>query len=502
MLSVTKNKYIILTALFSVFAVVPLLRPEFFATHDMLAPVYRLMELDVCLMEGTPYARWFPDLYGGRGGPFFNYYSPLSYYVAELFHLAGLGNINSVKATFLLSIPMSGVFMYLFASGKVGKEPAILAGVMYMYAPYHLYDIYVRGDLAESFAFVFFPLILYSLDRGNAALGAVSYALLILSHNVSALLFTGFLAVYIVIFRRNLSCKKALIAVSFGLLLSAFYWVPALFEKSLVNIQNVLIFSPKESFLGVYSILAKIGFMPALLALSALVFSKEKRMRAFGLILFGLVFLMTDYSAIFWNLPLAKYVQFPWRLLAIAALVTSIMGGSLVLGKSIKTILFLSIIVMASSFGFIGYSEHIPVSEADITREELKNLNTGLTYGHEYLPKGAIIQGFPVKNDVEIPGQGQIAIQKKRCNLLSFEYVGDGALARINTYYFPGWTGRIDGKRIVLDTDESGLILADIPKGRHKVDIRFGETPLRTAAKVISIFTLIIALVSILKKRR
>lgn len=493
---VKRDIFLFITIFFSIFAITPLLKPEFFASHDMLAPVYRLLELDICIKDGVLFARWFPDLYGGRGAPFFNYYSPFSYYVAEVFHLTGLNYINSIKACFLFSFVLSGSFMYLLADNKVGRYPAVLAGVLYMYAPYHLYDVYVRGDLAESFAFVFFPLVLYSLDRGRAALGAVSYALLILTHNVSAMLFTGFLVFYVALFRKELLLKRVASAVLFGLSLSAFYWIPALFEKDMVNIENVLIFAPGWNFLGVYDILNKIGFFPLLLALSAIFISKERRTRALGFILFGLIFFMTEYSAFFWNLPfftLAAYVQFPWRLLSIVALVVSLLGGiaASAIGSG-RIILMLSLLVVVSSFGFIGYSEHITVSNDDITRKELKNLNAGLTYGQEYLPKSAKILDFAVKNDAELSGAGHFNVEEKNCNLLAFEYVGDGEFVRINTYYFPGWTAYVDGKRTVLQTDESGLIALDVPEGRHRILLKFEDTPVRKFSTILSIFAFMV----------
>jgi uncharacterized membrane protein len=490
---IKKNNFLFITAFFSIFAVTPLLRPEFFATHDMLAPVYRLLELDTCLKDGALFPRWFPDLYGGRGAPFFNYYSPFSYYVAEVFHLLGFGYINSIKACFLLTFVLSGVFMYLLASDKVGGRPAVLAAVLYMYAPYHLHDVYIRGDLAESFTFVFFPLVLYSLDRGRIVLGAVSYALLILTHNVSALLFTGFLVIYIPLFRKELPLKNAAGAILFGLLLSAFYWIPALLEKEMVNIENVLIFSPKENFLEFYDILFKVGIIPLLLALSAMVISKEKRTRTFGIILFVIIFFITKYSAFFWSFPLAEYVQFPWRLLAIVALIVSLLGG--IAASTIKSgriILMLSLLVVLSSFGFIGYSEYIPVSDDEITREELINLNDGLTYGHEYLPKGAKIFDFSTKNDVELLGARPVKTTEKSCNALAFEYTGDGALARVNRYYFPGWTSYIDGKRTDLQTDEYGLIALSISEGRHKILLKFEDTPVRKVSEILSLFALMV----------
>lgn len=487
-----KNNFLFATVLFSIFAITPMLRGEFFATHDMHAPVYRLLELDTCLRDGVLFPRWFPDLYGGRGAPFFNYYSPFAYYVAWVFHFVGLGYINSIKATFLLSFVLSGVFMYLLARDKTGEYPAVLAAVLYMYAPYHLYDVYVRGDLAESFSFVFLPLVLYSLERGRVLMGTFSYAFLILTHNVSALLFTGFLAVYIAIFRKELTLKNVSLMMIFGLTLSAFYWIPALFEKGMVNIENVLIFSPRENFLGFYGIISKLGIILLFLPLFAMVISKERRTRVLGIIFFSSIFLVTKYSSFLWSLPLVEYVQFPWRLFGIATLIASLLGA--IAASKIKSgsiIMVLSFLVVISSAGLIGYSQYIPVSDDDITRDKLKNLNAGLTYAHEYLPKGARILEAAESNIVEKQADSETEIKEKSCNSLAFEYEGAGELAKINYYYFPGWTAYVDGKKTVLQKDEYGLINLKVPEGHHKIQLKFEDTPIRRWANFLSLFSFI-----------
>jgi len=483
---VKENKFIFIVAFFSIFAITPLFKSEFFfATHDMLAPVYRLLELDTCLRDGVLFPRWAPDLYGGRGAPLFNYYAPFSYFVAETFHLASLNYINSIKATYLLSFILSGLFMYLLARDRANAYCAVLAAVLYMYMPYHLFDVYTRGALAESFAFVFLPLVLYSLERGRITLGAISYALLILTHNITAMLFTGFLIFYLIVFRKELPLKNALTAIFFGLALSAFYWIPALFEKDLVNIENVKMFTPHESFLGFYDIISKIGIIPLLLVFGALDISKNNRTRFLGVTFFALVFFMSKYSSPFWSLPLAGFVQFPMRLMVVAALIVSLLGA--VAASKIKSgsiILGLSLLVVLSSYGSIGYSEEITIPDNDITSSRLRNLNAGLTFGNEFLPKDATIMN--VKNEQVIFGQGDIEITGKSCNSFAFDYSGSGNPLLINKYYFPGWTSYMDGTLISTHTNQNGMILLDIPAGHHEILLKFEDTPIRKISEVLS----------------
>ncbi|MBU2559910.1 glycosyltransferase family 39 protein, partial [archaeon] len=231
-----KNNFLFTIVVFSIFAITPLLRPDFFVSNELLGPVYRLVELDVSIKDGDLFPRWSPDLYGGLGGPLFHYYAPFSYYVAELFHLTGLGFIKSIKATYAASFILSGVFMYIFAKNRMNKNGAFVAGILYMYAPYRFESVYTRGAFTEAFTFIFLPLILLAfhkiatqqkIDR-YFALGSLSLAALIFCHNIIALFFTGFLVVYLLFLTYEFpsSKTKTFSAVVMGLGLSSFFWIP------------------------------------------------------------------------------------------------------------------------------------------------------------------------------------------------------------------------------------------------------------------------------------
>jgi hypothetical protein len=66
------------------------------------------------------------------------------------------------------------------------------------------------------------------------------------------------------------------------------------------------------------------------------------------------------------------------------------------------------------------------------------------------------------------------------------------SLLRIASFFYPGWVADIDGKKLgVMVEKESGAMLVEIPEGRHVLEMRFTDTPLRIVSKYISMFSLI-----------
>ncbi len=188
-------------------AALPLLVPGYLDTHaygDSPYLLLRLFEIDRNVRDGLWYSRWAPDFAFGYGYPFFNYYAPLPYYVAEAFHLAGLDLVAALQATHWMALLGSGLSMYLLAASLWGRRAGLLASVVYVYAPFHLVNIYLRGDaLGEFAAYALMPLVLWAFwhlvrrpSGGTVAIGAVLYGSLVLTHNVTALTFTPLLIAF------------------------------------------------------------------------------------------------------------------------------------------------------------------------------------------------------------------------------------------------------------------------------------------------------------------
>lgn len=63
------------------------------------------------------------------------------------------------------------------------------------------------------------------------------------------------------------------------------------------------------------------------------------------------------------------------------------------------------------------------------------------------------------------------------------------------SFYFPGWQVILDGKPAPIKvTYPNGLISFDVPAGAHTVEVRFGSTPVRSAAGAASMVSLLVAI--------
>ena len=438
----------LLVTLLAGFSTFPLFQPHFFASSDGLFHLYRLMEYDVILRQGVLYPRWAYDFYLGLGTPLFNYYAPLTYYLAEIPHLLGLGYIDSLKVFTALAFAASGLGAYLYARTLLSPISSLLAAAMYMYVPYHIVNLYYRADLAEYASYAWFPLILWSLSRLIERkrpiylfLGSLFFGALILTHNLSAFLFAGFLVIYAVAallrqhdWRRprwnsllaDVGRLAGLAALAAGL--TAFFWGPALLEKPLLTFDRLLAqFNYHEHFptldlllpswlLHRYGIVFrgsevygyKLGMLQVVFLLLGLVLLVLTRRRlraglrvemAASLLVTALsLFLMLPISEWVWEkVPLLSLTQFPWRFLAWIALPSALMVGAAAeaLSARLRPLAALGLaplIVVASVANVLPVLSD--VREADVTPRgsmafEMTTGSIGTAAAAEYLPTWA-----------------------------------------------------------------------------------------------------------------
>jgi len=236
----------------SLIAARSLFAPGYFIMHDDLQ-MMRQLEMEKCFLDGQIPCRWVPDMGYGFGFPLFNYYPPLPYLIGEVFRIFGFTFVFSAKLTFALSIIASGIAMYLLAKDFFGRIGGILSAIFYIWAPYHAVDVFVRGAMNESWALVWFPLILWSsyklikefkFEKRWLILLSIVYSLLLMSHNIMVLIFTPLLALWVFVhlwlsntWRRLL---PLFIAGVLALGMSAFFTLPSYFEQKYVNISSLV----------------------------------------------------------------------------------------------------------------------------------------------------------------------------------------------------------------------------------------------------------------------
>jgi hypothetical protein len=378
-----------LTLGLTLFAVAPFLLPGYFwGANDARHHVYFLFEFNRSVQDGIWWPRWSPDFAFGYGYPFFNIYGPLSHFIAQLLlHFLGFSYTAAIEAVFVLSIVASAGAMYAFVRSWGGRQAALVAALVYTYIPYHLLNLYVRANLAESMAFVWMPLLLWTVRQAAltgryrwVAGAAFSYAGLLLTSNLVFVLFTPLLGLYWLVVTAGYSelgraawrqpafwyawlrrAAPPVVGLVLGLGLSAIFLLPMVTERQYVRVDQWFdgrysfaghfvyffqLFSPQWGFgasqagpddpigfqLGVAAfVLAVLG------TLRAWSFAGRLRWEIACLLVVGLgaTFLTLTWSAPLWDLPLIGAIlgsaQFPWRWFSIAAVALSALAGLLLL---------------------------------------------------------------------------------------------------------------------------------------------------------------------------
>lgn len=150
-----KFLYPLLVVLLAVFAVAPLEYPGAFQSHTGLSATYNLINLD---QSPAQFWNWSPTV--GHSFDLFRTDGALPYIIAEIFHLIGFSFLDSIKLVYALAWIASGLAMYALARKYFSENGALLAATVYIYSPFHIATVYVRGAFAESVAWVIFPVVL------------------------------------------------------------------------------------------------------------------------------------------------------------------------------------------------------------------------------------------------------------------------------------------------------------------------------------------------------
>lgn len=368
----------------------PLVTPGFFRSDDGEWMVIRLVAFFDTLKTGQFPVRFLWNLNHGFGYPVTNFLYPLPFYAGSLFHLLGFGFIDSVKALFTLSFILSAFFMYKLAEKEGNRWGAIAAGLFYAYAPYRIFDVYNRGSLGESFAFIWPPLILYLINlktRRSLVLASLTTAALICSHNVLALLFMPVIFGYWLLKNWKLGIGYWILAIG----LSAWFWFPALYDLQYTRagITQVADFSRYFLNLNLLGI-----FIPVILLLTI----RFKNINFIRVVVIGSLFFALPVSTFFWQiLPLPKLVQFPWRFLSVSVFASAVLLGSLIKNKFLFILFIMALILTTRiSVDKIYYQDNYYVANDDTT-----------TVKNEYMPRWVKSDptGRPEKNSaVYFPG--------------------------------------------------------------------------------------------------
>lgn len=542
----------------SIFAILPLFNQGFFPMHDD-TQVARVFEMGKALRDGMFPVRWVPDLGYGYGYPIFNFYAPLAYYVGGVFNVAGFDALIATKMMMGLGIILSGIFMYFLAREFWGNLGGIVSSLFYVYSIYHAIDIYARGDVAEFWAYAFIPIVFYGLWKVYkekkwhfVVVGSIGFAGLILSHNLTAMMTALFILVLLLILsflsirKREINKIFYLLSIIFlGILLSAFYWIPAILEMNYTNVLSqigggadfrdhfvcpIQLWSSHWGFGGSTSgcidgmsfMIGKIYIISAILSFTLLfikIFQKKIGKEIFIALLCFFGFLITTFftleiSKSLWEaIPLMAFFQYPWRFLLLASFFSSVLAGSLILlTKSVKfkflnylTVTVLIILLLFLNLKFFQPQNFVNKTASDFTSDRVLKWETS-RISDEYMPKE--FNTPDVENDIP---QNKIESQNpsvkidsiiEKTQLVTANVSSQkGAQIKINLAYFPAWKISLDGKNIPFQISAGGVEFV-LPSGKHFLEAGFQQTMVENLANALSLIGIVIMILGIIASRK
>jgi len=497
--------------------------------------------------EGIFFPRWTEWANHGFGEPRFIFYPPLSWMLG-----AALGSVlpwNAVPGAFILVVQtLAGLSAFALARRFLPDKAALFGAVCYAANPYALVIIYMRSDFAELLACAFVPLVVLtalhlsglaeirrrSWPRSMGLFGA-AFAAVWLS-NAPA----GVLASYSValIFGWAVVEEKTLrplwrgaggLALGFGL--TSFYLLPAAYEQSWVNITQALSsgLQPADNFLytmtndpehSVFNWIASSAavILMVMTGVAGIAARREtlqeqsreetKKLWRVLLVLSAVaVILMIRPSAFFWaHLPKLRFVQFPWRWMAILAVPYAYFFAGAIAGGRRKWLWVVALIlVSASTATFLlrhawWDSEDIPVLRGAIAADQ------GYEGTDEYDPLGDDHYNLPEKAPrIEILPAEESAVATPQANVRIERWTAEERNLRVTSkeplrlalrlLNYPAWRVEVNGKVVTpRHAETDGSMVLPLPAGSERIMARFGRTTDRKTGMAISITAMLVLL--------
>lgn len=529
---------------------VPFARADWLVTNEGASYVWRTIEWATELRAGELYPRWCPDFYGGYGSPLFIFYAPVIYGLAGILTALSLDPFWALKAMTLLFSLVTGLGTYALVFGETRRrDAAFLGAVAYLAAPYRIANLYQRGDLGEFACIALLPAVL-ALYRAAAAVArpararwlaasaAVIHAVTIMTHPVLGLWGTVLIGLVVAgtgvpLLRRGL-WRRALLLV--GALvcsqgLAAVYTIPAIAYRTATHTAEMVVgyYHAPDNWIPLKALFdseqggLKIGWLlvsSAIAVVLGLLINFRMGRRALGWTFLTALLMAATHQRASWfwepgRIPLAPFVQFPWRLFGPAALTASVMLGiamaaiferateSARMAVAYAGAAALLLVVAWPSVNPEVRSTGGIASDSDALRQEIESA----TDADEYLPLAVAAPPVAPRHDLVARAEGATAAVNSDGSHHALVVRADrgGAVLHLALYGFPGWTVETTSgpAQARLDADESGLLRIHLPAaGSYRLQLRFGATPAFRIGTFLSVLSLLALCLYLLRGSR
>ncbi|MBI3959136.1 MAG: hypothetical protein HY328_10025, partial [Chloroflexi bacterium] len=474
---------------------------------------------------GLFWPRWFPEVYATLGAPTFHYYSPLFYWLTAALRSGGLALDAAAKTVLSLLFLLSALAAYAWLRGVLSLSkgrllaslPALIGAILFLTQPSIFREFYFQGDYPQLLAILLLPICLWAftaLGQENRRLywllAPLALALLVLAHNLTAMIGALFLAVYwlllLVHTREWRGFARGAVAALVAALLTAFFWMPALGDVGLVQVQNLQqdFFNYRQYFLSWAELISQTrafdqraanppfphapgwaGWLALVAGSGVALFRWRDATRQWAAVRFwgwsgaGLAFafllLTLPVSALLWeNLPGLDLLQFPSRFLPLAALGIALAGAAVIGGISPvwrgRVALLAALGILAGTAVFLfprhPFLRFETITPAQTVQAERVNHLWGMTSGNEFLPRWASLSNATGQAE-RLASSVELAWETPHRAAIRREASANGSLV-LPIHYFPAWEVQAGGELVpTRPTDDGLLAVDDVPEGEQ-----------------------------------
>jgi hypothetical protein len=487
--------------------------------------------VDQAIRSGDFYPSVAPAPNNGTGDYGLRFYPPAAYYALALGFEATGGWFSASILVFFVIYFAGGAGVYLWVKEEFPVRQALIAAALFVFAPYHLNQIYnnfLFGEFAVSAVIPFCFLFLHRTAKrpsiGSSAGLAAAYALLILTHLPSLIFCSIAFAAYglIVLYRSGTFLKgipALAVAVVSAVAATSFYWIRLVTELDWIN------HSKAEYFSNIYSYSNNFLLRPqnilnmaddvlavwigdlmlaamVLISIPAAIFLFRRRERMNSLLLGSLVamglaiFFSSALSKPLWdNLGFLQKIQFPWRWLG----VVSVTGAALAsygiaaasekmkegAGAAVTLTIGAGLLVFTVSAVFITkQSVFIPPSEFTNAKVAAMLSAPSRDCWWTVWAKDGFYRTAPDKASA---GKRDVRVIKWSSTERQVEFgPGQGSQAVFSVQYYPHWRAYSGNERIDVNRTPAGLVSVKIPESAASVILKFREPDKVRAAAVVS----------------
>jgi hypothetical protein len=504
------------------------------------------------ITEGVWYPRWLSGTNFGYGSPTFVFYPPLIYYLGSILRLIGLNIEQTMTILLTLAIFLSGLTFYIYGINRWDKLSALAGALYFMTTPGII--IYANGGvILNLFAVALIPLGAYlteqSMTKPKARIPlAIFWTIIAFTHTPSFLLWTIAFLGYLLFFLSKYSYKSVLSTLLSSMLgwgMASIYLIPAILEKSSVNIDYPRLSKGGFEMLDLLE-LFKSGIsditnkqLLAILTMAIICFlsywqNQSKIKETFGWLIFiGIVlFFISNLSWPIWRSSITlQTVEDSWRIggllyFGIAGL--SALTVSSIFKQKLPLKLFLSVIIASTiminfHYGYVLSRQNPTLHSGGKGRVFVKEWLETIFYdpysdklidvpefrplihdkipsnyprerytdaGIPYIEKGSASFPIPALGEPRyslIQGRAEIILSKWENYEKEFKItVTETSVIKIRTYTYPAWHLYVNNQSYPILQADDGTILLNLYPGSYQVLLRYEWTPAFTAGFVLS----------------